>query len=56
MISELYQKNATADKLYLDPRTKILMCLLVSTTLLSGSPVGYLKVFHTILSLLKFFF
>lgn len=56
MISELYQKNATADKLYLDPRTKILMCLLVSTTLLSGSPVGYLKVFHTILSLLPFVF
>lgn len=56
MISELYQKNATADKLYLDPRTKILMCLLVSTTLLSGSPIGYLKIFHTILSLLPFVF
>ena len=42
MASELYQEKASSKQLYLDPRTKILLCLSVSTTLIAGNGTGYL--------------
>lgn len=46
MNSELFQKKATAKQLYLDPRTKIVLCLCVSITLLSNTGVGVLIYFQ----------
>ena len=40
MASELYQEKASSKQLYLDPRTKILLCLSVSTTLIAGNGTG----------------
>ena len=48
--------EAKTPKMFCTKGALTLMCLLVSTTLLSGSPIGYLKIFHTILSLLPFVF
>ena len=46
MASELYQEKASSKQLYLDPRTKILLCLSVSTTLIAGNGTGYLLYLH----------
>lgn len=56
MISELYQREAGAKQLFLDPRTKILLCLSVSTTLIAGSGGGYLLYLRYALSVLPLIF
>lgn len=56
MISELYQEMASAKQLYLDPRTKLLLCLSVSTTLIAGNGIGYLLYMHYALAVLPLVF
>lgn len=56
MASELYQEKASSKQLYLDPRTKILLCLSVSTTLIAGNGTGYLLYLHYALAVLPLIF
>ena len=56
MASELYQEKASSKQLYLDPRTKILLCLSVSTTLIAGDGTGYLLYLHYALAVLPLIF
>lgn len=56
MFSELYQKEASAKQLYLDPRTKLLLCLSVSTTLIAGNGIGDLLYLHYALAVLPLVF
>lgn len=56
MISELYQKEASAKQLYLDPRTKLLLCLSVSMTLIAGNGIGSLMYLHHALAVLPLIF
>ncbi|EKS4344590.1 energy-coupling factor transporter transmembrane component T [Clostridium sporogenes] len=56
MNSELYQKRVTAKQLYLDPRTKILLCLSVSSVLIAGTSEGLLLYFQYALSALPLIF
>ena len=56
MISEVYQNRASEKQLFLDPRTKMVLCLSVSTTLISGTSIGYLAYFHYALALLPLAF
>ena len=56
MGSELYQEKASSKQLYLDPRTKILLCLSVSTTLIAGNGTGYLLYLHYALAVLPLIF
>lgn len=56
MVSELYQKEAGAKQLYLDPRTKLLLCLSVSATLIAGNGGGYLLYLRYALSVLPLAF
>lgn len=56
MTSELYQREAGAKQLFLDPRTKILLCLSVSTTLIAGNGGGYLLYLRYVLSVLPLVF
>lgn len=54
--SELYQEKASAKQLFLDPRTKILLCISISTTLIAGTGAGYLMYFHYALAVLPLVF
>ena len=56
MASELYQEKASSKQLYLDPQTKILLCLSVSTTLIAGNGTGYLLYLHYALAVLPLIF
>ena len=56
MFSEIYQKTATSKQLYLDPRTKILLCITVSTIIISGSGTGLMQYLQYVLSLLPLVF
>jgi len=56
MFSEIYQNTATSKQLYLDPRTKILLCITVSTIIISGSGTGLMQYLQYVLSLLPLVF
>ena len=56
MISNIYDTTAKAKQLYLDPRTKIVLCLTVSSIMLISSNSDIVKVMQIAFSILPFIF
>ena len=56
MISDIYDTTAKARQLYLDPRTKIVLCLTVSSIMLISSTSEIVKAMQIAFSILPFIF
>lgn len=56
MISDIYDTTAKAKQLYLDPLTKILLCLTISSIMLVSSNSETVKVMKIAFSIVPFIF
>ena len=56
MNSQIYQTKASSNQLYLDPRTKMLLCLVVSTIVLAGNGDGLMLYLQYALTIIPFAF
>lgn len=56
MISDIYDTTAKAKQLYLDPRTKIFLCLTVSSIMLVPSDSPIIETMHLLFAILPLIF